>query len=236
VPGSDLEALQAVIYDVTASHLAPHDKSLPVSLKIQVPFVGPAPAELFSKLMRTVNESPELDKIIKHPGVTGAFAKVFGEEPIEFPISRFRAQFPANTRSVYNWHQDEGTWYAVPVKTLAHLMPATLWLSLNGADSSNSIEIISGSHRLPLQNHFFTEGQGYFTAIPPKETSSMPRLVVKAEPGDGICFHPLTFHRSIEISSLRPRYSIDVRYYSPEGAKESYKVSWKFLAKRLLAR
>ena len=115
-------------------------------------------------------------------------------------------------------------------------MPATLWLSLNGADASNSIEMIPGSHRGWLEDHYFTDGQGYFRAELPHEFRHATPFVVEAEAGQGVWFHPLTFHRSVPMRTDRPRYSIDVRYYPTAVTPERYRVRLRFRAKRLVAR
>jgi len=33
------------------------------------------------------------------------------DEPCRFEISAFRARLPDEKRVIYNWHQDEGTWF-----------------------------------------------------------------------------------------------------------------------------
>lgn len=235
VDSSALVAVQALIYDRIRHLLVEHGDDLPLIERLRLPFRAPPSQEDFSKFMREIDGTAAVKELVYSDAVREAFSKVFGAEDVTpFPISRFRAQFPNLGKSTYNWHQDEGTWYAVPVKELAGKMPATLWLSLNGADETNSIELIPGSHRSKLENHFKVEGQGFFNANVPKELQNVPTRIVKTEPGEGVAFHPLTFHRSVVSNIVRPRFSIDIRYYSSSATKEDakYKVDWKFALKR----
>lgn len=226
---AELEPLQQLIYDITAPLIEPHDASLPLAVRLRLPFARvPTDAE-WSHLMRTVNESAEFKHMVEAPGVRQTFAAMLGVEPRRFPICVFRAQVPQQRRAVYRWHQDEGTWYAVPVATLAYKMPGTLWLSINGADTTNSIELIPRSHRCGLRLHRMVEGQGLFDADPP---SDLPEPVaMSTSPGDGVLFNALTFHRSIVAGSLTPRYSADLRYYDPT-ARGEYEVDPLLLRQR----
>jgi len=210
---AELTGVQQLIYDITAPLIEPHDPSLPLADRLRLPFAQvPTDAE-WSHLMRTVNESAAFKQLVDAPGVRRAFAEVIGGEPRRFPICVFRAQVPKQRRAVYRWHQDEGTWYAVPVASLAYKMPGTLWLSINGADTTNSIELIPRSHRCGLRLHRMVEGQGHFDADPPADLPAP--VVMQTKPGDGVLFHALTFHRSVVSGGLAPRYSADLRYYDP---------------------
>ena len=67
-----------------------------------------------------------------------------------------------------------------------------------------------------MYNHTFIKGQGYFSAKL-KEFKFDDNLIctVETNPSEAVIFHPLTLHRSVPylINDLRPRYSIDIRYY-----------------------
>jgi hypothetical protein len=236
VAADALVPIQTRIYELTARLLVPHDPALPLAERLALPLAEPPRDQDWSALMAGVNESAELAALVGADAVREAFERLFEGPVAAFGISRFRAQFPRQRRSVYAWHQDEGTWYAVPAKSLAHKLPATLWLSLNGADATNSIEIVPGSHRGHLEDHYFTDGQGYFRAELPREFRTTPPFVAEAAAGEGLWFHPLAFHRSVPMATSRPRYSIDIRYYPTGVIPERYKVRLRFRAKRLVAR
>ncbi len=231
-----LRPLQELIYLATAAYLVEHDARLPLAARIALPFRTPPPHATWASLMTMLNDSAELTALCDAPEIRDAFGRLFEGGVVPFAISRFRAQFPGQRRSVYGWHQDEATWYAVPAKDLAHRGPATLWLSVNGADASNSIEVMPESHRGHLEDHHFADGQGYFRAALPATFRGCTPFVVEAEAGEGIFFHPLAFHRSVPMAGARPRYSVDVRYYAADAPKLRYPVRLRLRAKRLVAR
>jgi len=237
MPSSRLAPLQEFIYEQTKDLIIEHDGDLPVEERLRLPFQGAPTSEDFSKVMRALDNSPEVLAVVQSPEVCAAFQRIFDTQNVkQFPISRLRAQFPNVGRSTYQWHQDEGTWYAIPVKDLAYKLPATLWLSINGADSSNSIEIILDSHRSKLERHYKVEGQGFFNADVPESMANNDHRIITTLPGEGVAFHPLTFHRSVVGTVIRPRYSIDIRFYSDESAGQRYPVSWRFRLERLFTR
>jgi hypothetical protein len=230
-----LRPLQELVYLGTAAYLVEHDGNLPLAERIALPFRQPPPDATWSRLMTMINDSPELGALCEAAELRAAFERLFDGAVVPFSISRFRAQFPGQRRSVYGWHQDEATWYAVRAKELAHRGPATLWLSLNGADTENSIEVMPESHRGHLEDHRFTNGQGYFRALLPREFRSRTPFVVEAQAGEGVFFHPLAFHRSVPMTGTRPRYSVDVRYYPANAPRLRYPVRLRLRAKRLVA-
>lgn len=234
VDEATLAPLQQLIYSKISHLLSEHSSDMPLVERLRLPFKAKTSAEDFSHFMRAIDGSQEVLDIIYHPSVRAAFELIFDSDQVEpFPISRFRAQFPSLSKSTYSWHQDEGTWYAVPVTTLAYKMPATLWLSINGADKTNSIEILPGSHHSKLENHYQVQGQGFFNADVPAHLRSVPTRIIETRPGQGVAFHPLTFHRSVVSEVDRPRFSIDIRYYKKVAQPAEYKVDWRFKMKRL---
>ena len=84
--------------------------------------------------------------------------------PKRFNISFFRARFPDQERAIYDWHQDEGTWFMSNDKKNLNKFTATLWFSINGANKQDSIQLLKNSHKNILYNHTFIKGQGYFSA------------------------------------------------------------------------
>jgi ectoine hydroxylase-related dioxygenase (phytanoyl-CoA dioxygenase family) len=230
-----LEPIQQLIWELTG-HLVPDEaRERPLGERLRVPFAKTPTAEDFARLMNTVNASVELRRLTALPEVVSCFRAALGTDEIEpFPISRFRAQVPGIARSRFAWHQDEATWYAVPVKDLAYRLPATLWLSLNGADPGNSIEVIPRSHDYGLAHHRFQEGQGYFHAAVPRAVAALDRCQATTRAGEGLVLHPLLFHRSIPSSSGPPRYSVDVRYCPKERPRAAHAVDWRLRMKRWL--
>jgi len=233
---SELANLQSYIYDLSHHLLIDHDSSLTLLDKLQVPFKEPMKTKDWSTLMREVNDSPDspLKKLVDSAAIVEVFEKLFGSKPEKFPICAFRAAVASNQRAHYDWHQDQGTWYVTKMKKLARQMPYTFWFSVNGADSSCSVEFALKSHHLKLLFHSFVEGQGAFQANIGKDIGKFEKFIIDAQAGEGILFHPLTLHRTIVPLTLRPRYSIDIRYSNPNG-NHWHNVQLRFLLKRLIA-
>ena len=64
------------------------------------------------------------------------------------------------------------------------------------------------------------------------QDSSIHTIITK--PSEGFIFHPLTLHRSVPPISndLKPRYSVDIRYYD-SAVKTKIKVASKFKIKKI---
>jgi hypothetical protein len=159
----ELLALQSKIYNCTSIFLVNHDLGLPFQRKLQLPFKEIPSEDIWSDLMNEINESTELNTLIKAPAIVEKFSEIL-EKPKIYPISVFRARLPHQGRAIYDWHQDEGTWYLSKNKGISNKSPATLWFSVNGSDKNNSIQLIKYSHKNLLYDHIFVEGQGYFSA------------------------------------------------------------------------
>lgn len=231
--GSVLDALQSLICDLT-SHLMSSDfQSSAVADKVAAEFeVAPSPSD-WSKLVKTVNESSELEDIIQSPAVVDAFRSVYKGEPERFPICIFRASMAQVSRSRYALHQDIGTWYLSGQRQLSEPVPATLWVSVNGTKPDNSLRVFPRSFRRKLYRHRNVAGQGYFDAAIGNLEALGPGHVVTAAAGEAVLFHGLTVHGSVSGNGLRPRYSIDIRYSDPNSS-ETYKVDPVFRLQRML--
>jgi len=240
LPLNSLEPLHSVIYDHIGPFLTPHPSDLPLHEKLRLPLAKSPSYEDWRKLMKRVNDSQDFADLVqlKSEEVRTLFSKLFGRDTHPFPVCRFRAQYPGIQRSQYDWHQDEGTYYGTTVKDLSFWLAATLWISVNGCNKDNSIELIPGSHQGRLEYHKKQEGLGYFSAQVPRQFKSVTPYQVETEVGYGLLFHPLTFHRTRVISNPRDyRFSIDLRYV-PEGGwkRERFDVSFRFFLKRLFTK
>ena len=235
--GQDLLDLQKRIYNSTKELIIDHNVNLSIVDKLQLPFKSLPKKEKWSELMNEINTSNEFKKLIKSEEIIKKF-KLVQSKPKIFDISTFRARFPDQSRVLYNWHQDEGTWYLSKNKNHQNKYPSTLWLSINGSNSNDSIQLVKYSHKKVLHNHSFVKGQGFFSARIKKNTIKENDIfTVETAPSEGLIFHPLALHRSVpfQASNLRPRYSIDVRYYD-EDLKTEFNESYLFKLKRFYNR
>ena len=229
-----LDQLQKVIYELTKEYLVDHDNTIEILERLNLSFKTIPDDKLWSKIMNQVNQSKELNNLITDKEIIKAF-KSISKEPKRFPISFFRARFPGQRRAVYDWHQDEGTWYLSNDNNITKKYPTTLWFSINGSNQNNSMQLIKKSHNSKLYEHNNVEGQGYFKAIfdhTKIQDSSIRTIITK--PSEGFLFHPLTLHRSVPPISndLKPRYSVDIRYYD-SAVKTKIKVASMFKIKKI---
>jgi len=214
--GIKLRNLQQKIYYLTKDLIIDHNTDLNISDKLNLPFKFIPKNEAWSKIMTEINNSYELNDLIEHQEIINSFRKIF-KNPVRFPISAFRARFPNQKRVLYNWHQDEGTWFVSKDSNLQKKLSGTLWFSINGSNENDSIQLIKYSHKNKLFNHKYIKGQGYFSADLDKQVDQNLIYTVKTKESEAVLFHPLTLHRSVaqnnETINMRPRYSIDIRYY-----------------------
>jgi hypothetical protein len=230
----DLRKIQKLIYSITKPYLINHEKNISLKEKLNLEFKE-IPSQIeWSSIMKKVNNSTELKSFINSDEIKNAFKIIFNN-PTPFPISTFRARFPNQHRVVYNWHQDEGTWFLSNNKIHINKFPATLWFSINGANKEDSIEIIKYSHLQKLYYHTYVEGQGYFKIKNKFKIDKMNINKIKIEPSNGFIFHPLLIHRSApnNVISMRPRYTIDIRYYD-ENYRQNYKIDLRFKIARII--
>ena len=228
----ELDLLQKLIYSNTKNLLVDHDENLSIEKKVNVNFKEIPSQKDWSNLMNIVNSSKEFNSLINSEGIKSTFKTMF-KNPEPFDISTFRARMSSQKRVIYNWHQDEGTWYLSKSKNHLNKFPATLWFSINGANKDESIQLVESSHNNKLHNHNYVNGQGFFNIDNKKIIDENKIYTVCMKPSEGVIFHPLMLHRSVPINpnNLRPRYTIDIRYFD-RSFKPNFKVDYKFQIKR----
>ena len=233
--GTLLKDLQEKIYAFTKPILIDHHQDLEIEKKIILPFKEIPSQKFCSDIMSDINKSEELNNLVSSFQIKNAFKKIFSN-PIKFDICTFRARIPNQNRVIYNWHQDEGTWFLSKNKSLHKKYTATLWFSVNGSHEKNSIQLIKKSHKNKLFNHSYVDGQGYFKADN-ININDQEIYTVNTKSSEALIFHPLTLHRSVtcppDFTDMHPRYSVDIRYYDSE-AELDYKTNLKFKIKKLL--
>ncbi len=217
--------IQNLIYSKTKLFLENHDPNLSLERKLNLKFKNIPTRDDWSNIMSLINNSTELKNFINSRQIKNAFKLIF-KDPEPFAISTFRARFPSQKRVIYDWHQDQGTWFLSQNKDHIDKFPATLWFSINGASKSDSIELIKYSHKYKLFYHNYIKGQGYFKIKNQVNYNKRNLINIHIEPSQYFIFHPLLIHRSAPNinENLRPRYTIDVRYfdynYNPKYKKD----------------
>ena len=230
----ELLKLQNLIYSLTKEYIEDHDPTISIEKKLNLNFKQIPSSELWSDIMKKVNGSKELPTLINSDAIKTAFKKIF-ENPEAFDISAFRARLPSQKRVLYNWHQDEGTWFLSKNKKHIKKFPATLWLSINGASEKDSIQLLKNSHLTKLHDHSYVEGQGFFNAKNISNATEENIFTLNLKPSECVIFHPLTLHRSVPSDNkiLRPRYTVDIRYFD-EAFKPKFNIDLKLKIKKFI--
>lgn len=214
-----LDELKLLLYDLTKDNLIDHDPNINLDLKLKIPFKEEVSEDFLNKLTRTINNHSVFQKIIDSQEVQDKFKLIFNN-PKKYKICVFRALLPLNIPKIYPWHQDEGTWYLFKDKYFKNKLMGIMWLSINGSEKTNSINLLGKSHIPPkLFRHSFLKGLGYFNAKINKSLNKSLVSVVQTKPGEALIFHNLILHKTsneINRNKMIPRYSIDIRYYEKD--------------------
>jgi hypothetical protein len=214
-----LDKIKLHIYNLTKNYLIDHDLNIDLDSKLKIPFKEEVDENFLNSFLRSINNDNELQKIIESEEVVDKFKLIF-HKPIKYKISVFRALLPLKVPKLYPWHQDEGTWYLFKDKYFKNKLMGIMWLSINGSNILNSIELLQKSHNPPkLLRHNFQKGLGYFNAKIKDSLDLASVRQIKTNPGEALIFHNLTLHRTsnkMNDKKMIPRYSIDIRYYEED--------------------
>lgn len=104
---------------------------------------------------------------------------------------------PAPERS--SWHRDAPYW------PLRGTQLASIWFSLEAVTAdTGAMRFVVGSHRDPdeIVTHSASDA----------ELADRPKLVVEAEPGDAVAFHPRALHMAYGSAPDRPRRTLTLRF------------------------
>jgi hypothetical protein len=234
-----LNKIKQMIYDYTKNDLECHDANLDLDKKLTLKFKNKVSQDYARGLRLLITNSDEYNKIINHIDVKEKFKLIF-KEPILYKINGFRWLLPTEENASLPFHQDECTWYLFKDKYYQNKLIGTMWLSINGSNKLNSIELIKKSNKeLKLFDHKFIKNTGYFGGTVKKNIfNDNQKYQIETAPGEAIIFHNLTFHRTINDKNrdkMVPRYSIDLRYYDKDQFL-NYRVDYIFKLKKLLSR
>ena len=228
--------LQNIIYRYTKDQLIDHDDSLRIDEKLQIPFKQPVDYVFYDNFLEKINQEDEIKKIINSEEIKDKFKIIF-DNPEKFKICQFRCKMPMKEKKNFPWHQDEGTWYLFNDKYYRNKLIGILWLSVNGSNNSNSIEIIQKSHSFKkLLKHNFKKNMGYFGVDLKEKFKNLPIKKVETKTGQAVIFHNLTLHRTSDIEheiNMIPRYSIDIRFYD-KGKFLDYNVDFIYKLEKIL--
>jgi hypothetical protein len=237
---SVLNKIKQMIYDYTKNDLENHDVNLDLDKKLTLKFKKQVSQDYATGLRRFITNSDEYNNIINHLDVKEKFKLIF-KEPILYKINGFRWLLPTEENISLPFHQDECTWYLFKDNYYQNKLIGTMWLSINGSNKLNSIELIKKNQikDLKLFDHKFIKNTGYFGGSVKKNIlKNNQNHSIETAPGEAIIFHNLTFHRTINDKNrdkMIPRYSIDLRYYD-KNEFLNYSVDYIFKLKKLASK
>jgi phytanoyl-CoA hydroxylase len=166
---------------------------------------------------------PEMFDMLTHAPLLSCIESLIGPEIIGSSVYRIRPKLPNNARGEVPWHQDSGYF----LKHCDQFMIVTCWVPLVDATLDNGcLYVIPGAHRDGIYRHY-SGGHGGFLEIPAEDLP--PGAIPLEMPAGAVLFMTnLTPHASFANRTAGVRWSLDLRYQSPDApnnvneAPESY--------------
>ena len=157
-----------------------------------------------------VDES--LFDLMRHPALLDVVESLIGPEIMALGAIAVRPKVPGDKRTTVLWHQDS-QYFGADSQTQNII---TVWLPLVRSDQKNGcMQVIPDSHRWGLQA--FDKDEEANVLRPLEDPEQRGKAVnCEMDVSDLLVFGNLTFHRSIENVSDHTRWSIDLRYCSPD--------------------
>ena len=156
--------------------------------------------------------SPELFKLLSEPSILDVVQLFVGPEVLATGMIAVRPKIPLDKRTTILWHQDSH--YVGEDTAMSPII--TVWLPLCDTNIDNGcLQMIRGSHKWGLEP---CEWDDEHSAHRPVRDPTDRGVIVDCEmqAGDALFFNNLTYHRSGMNQSDHIRWSIDLRYHTPD--------------------
>ncbi len=167
---------------------------------------------------------PQMFGMLTHPPLLDCITALIGPEIIGSSVYRIRPKLPNWAHGEVPWHQDSG--YLMP--HCDRFLIVTCWIPLVDATLDNGcLYVIPGAHRSGVYTHY-TGGHGGFLEIPAED---LPAGAIPLEmPAGAVLFMTnLTPHASFANRTEGIRWSIDLRYQSPEAPTNAGEAPERFV-------
>ena len=153
-----------------------------------------------------------LFELMRHPKLLDIVESLIGPEVIATGMIAVRPKIPGDKRTTVLWHQDS-QYFGADSQTQTIL---TIWLPLvRSTEQNGCMQIIPGSNQWGLQP--FEKDTEANVLRPVEDPERRGKAILcEMEVGDILAFSNLTYHRSLENNSDHTRWSIDLRYCSPQ--------------------
>lgn len=156
---------------------------------------------------------PAMLGMLRHGPLLACIESLVGPDIVGSSVYRVRPKLPGAAHGEVPWHQDSGY-------LLAHCdryLIVTCWIPLVDSTRDNGcLHVLPGGHRRGIVRHF-TGGHAGFLEIAPEDLPAAAPVAVEMRAGDVLFLTNLTPHASFENRTDIVRWSVDLRYQSPEA-------------------
>ena len=148
--------------------------------------------------------------VVTHPAILDIVESLIGPEVLAHPQFNIRPKLPHQDSSVVPWHQDLA--YLESEAKPAYMV--NFWIPLVDATAENGcMEVIAGSHKLPLIRHYAKLGPGHnFSGILDENLPPGEKVLCPVKVDDVLLTQHKTIHRALANTSDHIRWSLDLRY------------------------
>ncbi|MDZ4074554.1 MAG: phytanoyl-CoA dioxygenase family protein [Hylemonella sp.] len=155
---------------------------------------------------------PSLSRLSGNRALHEAMVTLGMKHPVLMGCCNMRYDVPRDAKHLFDWHQDS-------IYLLGSLNAVTIWIPFGPVDEQHgSIEVIPGSHVRGIYPFKKISEKPVMQNIPflqrdlaiDYEVQETP-VAVTADVGDIVVFNQMLLHRSTPNSSLRPRWTAQIR-------------------------
>ncbi len=214
----EILSIQEKVYSRIKKYITNDDSKLSLLERLNLPLEGDIPR----KFIFDLREEMEIvvTEFSRSSLVKNIFVDLFNNKDVVpcDAFQDFRGNFQKSTLQATGWHQDAETFFTLGHKEFKNSSYA-MWVSLNDANQSNSVEFIGGSHQAKrLYSQSYSYSSRDISDIS-KKLSKLSTTKIECHAGDIFFIDPLIFHRSVINKNNYARFSFDVRYCDPSSVQ-----------------
>lgn len=165
----------------------------------------------FSNSWRRILVSPTLFNLWQHPALVGIARSLLGDELWASRTWNGRPRAPRQPKQTIDWHQDAH--YSPNYQPGEDTPQISVWMPLvPGDEQSGCLQVARASHKRGYRPMVKVERNG-LVGLGPEDLTDIDPVSCVMQPGDVLLFNELTYHRSLDNTSDRVRWSLDIRYF-----------------------